>query len=185
MICILGVSQSTAAQSNEADVRATDILAIDAGGRGIANWKADAGSPSYTLHSTAPVITAGVPSAAPQSVYDSQRFFDGTLVYSMAGLRPHTAYAVRLHFAELVENARGQRLFNISVNGHRVYTNFDVFAAAGGKFHAIVERFVTTADPTGQIGIALMPVRGNPIINGVEIQRSNNLRSLVLNKASR
>jgi hypothetical protein len=184
-MCIWGAPQSTAAQANAAGVLATDILAIDAGGSGIANWKPDAGSPDYTLRSKVPVITAGIRNPAPQSVYGSQRFFDGTLVYSLAGLRPQTAYTVRMHFAEFVANARGERIFNVSVNGRQVCTNLDVFAAAGGKFHALVERFAATADTTGQIGISLTPVRGSPIINGVEIQRLSNVRFAALTKASR
>jgi hypothetical protein len=114
-------------------------------------------------------------------VYASARFFDGRLVYAMAGLRPGALYTVRLHFAELVENARGRRVFDVKINRRRVLTNLDVFAAAGGKLRAIVEQFGATADRMGEIGIVLTPVRGDPIINGVEIQRSMTPADIVSN----
>jgi hypothetical protein len=183
--CIWSTENAAAAEGRTSRVEATDVLAIDAGGPGIANWRADIGSPGYTLRTKSLIVTSGVRGAAPQSVYGSLRFFSGPLVYSMAGLKAGSAYTVRLHFAELVDDARGQRVFNIGINGRRAFTNFDVFAAAGGKFRAVVEDVAATADGSGQIGIQLTPVRGNPIINGLEVQRATSPRIVVLNKAHR
>lgn len=169
-ICCAALS-TVAAQANPADIRAADILAINAGGPGFSNWESDIDSPNYVLRTRALVTTVAVEHPAPQRVYETQRFFDGKLVYSLAGLRPDTTYTVRLHFAELVANQRGQRVFDVSVNHHRMFKNLDVFGAAGGKFRALIERFQASADPTGKMELALTPVRGNPIISGIEVQR--------------
>ena len=64
----------------------------------------------------------------------------------MPNLTPAGSYTVRLDFAEIYWTAAGQRLFNVSINGQQVLTNFDIFATAGGKDIAIAETFTATAN---------------------------------------
>ena len=87
----------------------------------------------------------------------------------MPNLTPGGTYTVRLHFAEIYWNAPGKRLFNVSINGTRVLTNFDIFATARGEYKAIVERFTTTADSSGRITIQYTTVRDNAKSSGIEI----------------
>ena len=42
------------------------------------------------------------------------------------------AQTVTLYFAETYVTGAGQRLFNVSINGATVLTNFDIYASAGG-----------------------------------------------------
>jgi len=48
-------------------------------------------------------------------------------------LTPGASYSVRLDFAELYFTSAGQRIFNVSINGSQVLSNFDIVAAAGGR----------------------------------------------------
>jgi len=85
------------------------------------------------------------------------------------GLTPGARYTVRLHFAEIFFNAAGQRIFNVAINGAAALSNFDIFAAAGGKNKAVVEQFTATADAQGQITITYTTVRDNAKSSGIEI----------------
>jgi hypothetical protein len=62
---------------------------------------------------------------------------------------------VTLYFAENVRTAAGQRTFDVIINGTKVLTAFDIFAAAGGSFRAIARTFDTTADASGNVVIQL------------------------------
>ena len=48
---------------------------------------------------------------------------------------------VRLHFAELDDVRRGQRVFDVKLNGNVVLRNFDVVRAARGRRRAVVKEF--------------------------------------------
>ncbi len=60
----------------------------------------------------------------------------------------HGPVHVTLKFAEIVQNAPGMRVFDIALNGKTVLKDFDVFAAAGGKFIAFDTAF-TVPSPDG------------------------------------
>jgi hypothetical protein len=76
---------------------------------------------------------------------------------------------VRLHFAELYREAAGRRIFNVSVNGSRVLTNFDIMAVAGGKNIAVIRECMAIADEGGVIIIQFTSVVGKAKVSGIEI----------------
>jgi hypothetical protein len=81
---------------------------------------------------------------------------------------------VRLHFAEIYYTAPGQRVFDVSINGATVLTNFDKVAAAGAANAAIVRDFPATANASGQIVLRFFPgttpgVDHNPTVSGIEV----------------
>jgi len=146
----------------------SDVLAISAGGPAAGNFAADEDFTGGTASGNGATInTAGVSNPAPQSVYQHQRF--GNFIYTLPGLAPGTSYLVRLHFDEFYWPAAGRRVFNVSINGTQVLTNFDVFAAAGGQDIAIVEQFAATANPQGQIVIQFSTITDNAEVNGIEV----------------
>ena len=100
------------------------------------------------------------------SLYEKERWNYPTLVYTLPVSLG--AYTVNLKFAELYNNAAGQRVFNIDINGTTVLTNFDVFAQTGGEFKAIDKSFSVNAT-NGQIMITLTSVIGSPAINAIEV----------------
>src|SRR5262249_47422741 len=114
----------------------TDLLfvkGIDAGGGASGPYAADAGFSGGTAgRATAAIDPSRLTDPAPQAVYQTYRFGAGgtAFTYTVGGLTPGAAYAVRLHFAEPDATGPGQRLFNVALNGQQVLTDFDVFQAA-------------------------------------------------------
>jgi hypothetical protein len=117
--------------------------------------------------STNTISTSGVNNPAPQAVYQSNRY--GNFTYTIPGLTANASYAVRLHFAEEYWTAAGKRVFNVSLNGTQVLTNFDIFATAGGEYKAVVEQFSATASSSGAITLQFTTVTDNAQVNGIEI----------------
>ncbi len=65
---------------------------------------------------------------------------------------------------------RGDREFNVAINGTTVLTNLDVYGTVG-KDAALVETFTTTANSSGQIVIAFTTGAANqPVVMGIEVQ---------------
>ncbi len=80
-------------------------------------------------------------------------------------------YSVTLKFAEIWYTQAGQRVFNVSINGAAVLTNFDIARDAGGPFLALDRRFDVSA-PTGLIAIAFSGVTDSPKISAIEIAQA-------------
>jgi hypothetical protein len=76
---------------------------------------------------------------------------------------------VRLHFCETFWTAAGKRLFNVSINGTQVLTNFDIFATAGGENIANIQQFTETADGTGTYTLTFTSNTDKALISGIEI----------------
>jgi hypothetical protein len=110
---------------------------------------------------------SGVTDPAPQAVYQSERY--GTSTYTFPNLTASANYKIRLHFAELFHSTNGGRIFNVSINGSAVLSNFDVYASAGAMYKAIVREFQATANSSGQIVVAFNTVTDNATISGIEI----------------
>jgi hypothetical protein len=161
---------STADQFTYKTSTLAPVIAIDAGGPAAGNFVADTDFSQVTPDTasvTNTIDTSGVTNPAPQSVYQSWR--SGTFSYSIPNLTAGSQYLVRLHFSENWVSGVGQRVFNVAINGTQVLTNFDIIAAAGAEFKAIVKEFTVNADGTGHITIGVTTVVGNGRINGIEI----------------
>jgi glucosylceramidase len=141
---------------------------VNAGGPAVAPFVADTDfTGGATASVTNTISTSGVTNPAPQAVYQSNRY--GNFTYTIPGLTAGHTYTVRLHFAEEYWTAAGKRVFNVSINGTQVLTNFDIFATAGGEYKAVVEQFSATASSSGAITIQFTSVTDNAQVNGIEI----------------
>jgi hypothetical protein len=141
--------------------------AVNAGGTAVSSFAADAfSSGGSTYSTTATVSTSGVANAAPAAVYQTERY--GNFTYTFPNLVPGT-YTVRLHEAEVYWTSSGQRIFNVSLNGQQVLSNFDIYAAAGGANKAVVESFTATTDANGQISVQFTSVTDNAKVSGIEV----------------
>ncbi len=155
----------------------TTVDQINCGGGAAAPFAADEYvSTQYfgggtTVSTTAAINTTGVVNPAPQAVYQSARV--GNFLYIIPKLTPNAAYTVRLHLAEIVENAPRKRLISATIQGVQVLGNFDIFAVSGGKNKALVEQFTTRADYQGQILVRLNGTASSPdpnaALNGIEV----------------
>src|SRR5260370_776605 len=119
-------------------------------------------------HHANPIDPSGVTNPAPMAVYQTGR--DGNFTYTIPGFTAGSSHTVRLHFAETYWSTAGSRIFNVSINGTAVLTNFDIFAAAGAKNKAIIEQFTVNANSSGQYVIKFTTVKDNSLINGIEVQ---------------
>jgi hypothetical protein len=149
-------------------------IQIDSGGGAAGTYVADTdvtGGHGNTF--TQAVDVSGVTNPAPQAVYQSKRTGNppnSGFTYTIPGLVAGVSYKVRLHFVESLWTAPGQRVFNVAINGTTVLSNFDIFAAAGKQFKAVIEEFAATANANGQVVIAFTyGPKGNPLVSGVEV----------------
>lgn len=164
----VGESASSTQVAATPKVQGVPVYQINSGGGIASPFAADnysSGGTAATIANT--VNTFGVVNPAPQAVYQSERY--GSFTYAIPNLKVGASYTVRLHFAELYYTGAGQRLFNVSINGLQVLTNFDIYATAGGMNKAVIEEFTATADSSGKITIAYNDVSNGAKSSGIEI----------------
>ena len=146
----------------------TTVYQINCGGSAASPFKADqyySGGSAHTVTNT--ITISGIANPAPQAVYQAERY--GATTYTMPNLTAGSQYTVRLHFAELYWTATGKRKFNVAINGTAVLTSFDLYAAAGAQYKAVLREFTATANSSGQIVIALTNVTDNATVGGIEV----------------
>jgi uncharacterized protein (DUF362 family) len=124
------------------------------------------GGSTYSNMNTVDVsqITSNPPTAA---LFNNERY--GAFSYTIPGFTAGNSYTVTLYFAETYLTSSGSRLFNVSINGATVLSNFDIYASAGGQNRAIARSFTATANSSGQIVIQFISGTQNPKINGISI----------------
>jgi len=163
-------SLGESSNSAQASVVPQTYYQVNSGGGTASPFMADAFFSGGTAGSTSAAIdTSGVTNPAPQAVYQTERWNNNT--YTFPNLLAGTSYKVRLHFAEIFYNAAGIRVFNVSINGNQVLTNFDIFAATGAMNKATVREFTVPANGSGQITIQYIDIPGkdNAKSSGIEI----------------
>ena len=137
---------------------AQQIIAINSGGPTASPFVADVDfSGGATINHANTINTSKVTNPAPAAVYQSARVATTTtngvtsFTYTIPGLTPGTNYLVRLHFCETFFTTTGSRVFNVSINGTQVLTNFDIVAVSGGQNIANVQQFTEAANASGQL----------------------------------
>jgi hypothetical protein len=144
------------------------VYAVNSGGSASGAFTADNYFSGGNTYSTTHAIDRSkVTNPAPEAVYQSERY--GNITYSFPNLTPGTSYKMRLHFAEVYWTAAGSRVFNVAINGTKVLSNFDIYAAAGGQYVAIVKEFTAKADASGNLTIAYQTVVDNAKSSGIEV----------------
>lgn len=78
------------------------------------------------------------------------------------------SYQVTLFFAETHFNAAAKRVFDITLEGNTVRTNYDIFAAAGGMDIATNLTFTVTVSDA-MLNIAFRNKANNPLVNAIQI----------------
>src|SRR5579871_556005 len=105
----------------------TAIYQINSGGGAASPFVADEFFDTGNTYSTgATIYTSSVTNPAPQAVYQALRF--GTFTYTFPNLTPGGAYTLRLHLADIFNEAIGSSPFSIAINGTTVRSNYDVSA---------------------------------------------------------
>jgi hypothetical protein len=166
-------SGGTSGPSNQAtattNAATTGAVQINSGGPAMSPFAADMDfTGGGTINHANPIDLSGVTNAAPVAVYQTARI--GSFKYTIPGFTAGSSHTLRLHFAETYWTAAGLRIFNVSINGTQVLTNFDVFAAAGAKNRAVIEQFIENANSSGQYVITFTPVKDNSLVSAIEVQ---------------
>jgi hypothetical protein len=162
----------------------TPKLSVNSGGNAGDGFAADGyfdGGQTYYPGSIV-VNTAGVLYAATAAIYLDQRQSitsnpgDG-FAYTLSGFVPGRSYTVRLLFTEAeLWQGPNQRKFNVDINGKRVLTELDVWAAAHGGYTAYAPYFETVADASGNIVIRFINGSlGAAMVSGIEVFEPNNV----------
>lgn len=95
----------------------------------------------------------------------------GSIRYGMTGYNlpvEDGSYDVTLRMAETYHNSRGKRVFDVRLEGVTVLSQFDVFAAAGGKFKA-VDRTYRVAVKGGNLDLDYTARVDKALVSGISV----------------
>jgi hypothetical protein len=153
-----GLSMTTVAHADNASG-----VQIDLGGNGGSGFIADsyyAGGSADTMRAGQPSLPNFGPTVAhpiPADLWNTSRV--GQFTYSVPGLTPGVSYQARLYFLDWYFTHPGQREFDVSINGAKVLTNFDIIGAAvakgadGQEAFGVEQDFTAIADAAGTVTI--------------------------------
>jgi hypothetical protein len=147
------------------------------------NWSADTGFTGGKVSST----TKAIANTFDPALYQSERYGNSAYQFSV----PPGKYTVVLKFAETYWTTTGRRLFNTSINGTQVLTNFDIVAAAGAAFTAVDKSFpvtvtgssITIQFTTGSADLPKISAIQIKVNSGIGIQLSPTSASLLASQS--
>jgi hypothetical protein len=142
-------------------------ILVNAGGPSLTTpdgktWSADRNFSGGRTYST----TSAIGGTTTPVLYQTGRSDNAVIRYSFPVV--DAAYDVTLKFAETVYTTAGKRAFHVNLNGQRMLTEFEPFAAAGGALLA-VDRKATLPVSGGTLVIEFVPVLDKAIISAIEI----------------
>ena len=148
---------------------ASKTVQINSGGPAVSSFLADQDfAGGSVVPTTDSIQTVDVPKGLPMEVFKDSRA--GTFSYTVKGFTPGSNHTVTLYFVEPTFDGVGSRLFNVSINGKTVLSNFDVFLAAGDMDTPVAESISAAADSTGQYVIAFTPVLNDALLSGLQVK---------------
>lgn len=154
-----------------------EVISDDSG----PNWMADEGatnpyrnSGSVTYPTPGGTIDATVPATTPSSVFDLQRWdpVGSTEMQWEFPVPAGTPVQVRLYFADRVAGTAqpGTRVFDVSIDGQIFLNDWDVSGQVGAGVGTMRAKTMVS---DGVIDIDFAHVKDNPIINAIEIVRTD------------
>ncbi len=105
-----------------------------------------------------------------QPLYQRERFSTNSNGVLYQFDCPEGVYAITLLEAETFWSGPGEREFNIFIQGSQVFTNFDIFAAAGGMNLPVTLVF-TNSVTNSQLQVLVTPVVDHARISGLQVQK--------------
>ena len=77
-------------------------------------------------------------------------------------------YSVHLYFSEPENTGKGERVFDVNIQGRNVLENFDIVGETGKKDKELVKSF--SGIRAGRtLRIEMNPKQGNTILSGIEL----------------
>lgn len=129
---------------------------------------------AYYSGGTAPAnTTPAIDNTGDDPLYQSERFGNFSYIFPV----PNGRYQVTLKFAENYWNGIGNRRFHVDAEGSRRLSDFDIYAAAGGRYKAVDRTFVVNVTDgavslqftsvidnakVGAIAVTPLPAEGSP-----------------------
>jgi len=148
---------------------ASSTVQINSGGPAVSSFLADGDFSGGSVVATSEGIqTVNVPKGLPMEVFQDSR--TGSFSYSVKGFAPNSTHTVTLYFVEPTFDSVGSRLFNVSINGTAVLSNFDIFLAAGDANTPVAQQVSAAADGAGQYVIAFTSVLNGAVLSGLQIK---------------
>lgn len=123
-----------------------------------------AGNTDLTLRNRPPML-AKIAGSPDRDLLASYR--EGDFSYHLP-LRPGT-YSVTLHLVE-PSAAPGERIFDVTANGHNAIEGLDIAATAGGKLQAIQRSFTVHLDTAG-LDLGFVSRKGKAIVSALSVER--------------
>lgn len=127
-----------------------------------------------TYNPTTTSTTFPIANTQDDALYQSERTAEadhGTFSYDLPVA--NGAYTVVLHFAEIYWNTRGQRVFDVALEGSLVLDNYDILKKTGTNFTAASESFVVdVADGLLNIHFSALASTGGinrPKVSAIEV----------------
>jgi hypothetical protein len=143
------------------------IWRVRAGG---GSWKDSSGNPwsddlGYTDGET---VSTGRPiqAAKDAELYTTERWGSR---FGYVFPVPEGTYQVRLFFAETYVKKKGERVFDVFINGHKVLADFDILEEAGGFDKGLEKLFKGIAPVEGKIDIQFKSSVQNAKVCAIEI----------------
>ena len=170
---VISGSNSLGESPNSTEISARPgafVAAVNCGGSSAGQFAADEYYTGGGVGGTTTnfITTTGLIAPAPQAVYQTERY-GNTFSYTITGLTPGVNYTIRLHFDENYWSSTEQRVFSVAINGTTVLSKFDIIAATGAKYTAIIKEFPLTAPANGQALISFSTTTDNAKCSGIEV----------------
>jgi hypothetical protein len=172
LVALCGCERPTPAPGAEVEESSSALtvatVQVDCGGAAAGSFVADMGfSGGATLTRTNTIDLSGVVNPAPAAVYQSQRY--NNMSYTLSGFAAGALNDIRLHWADTKWTTSNQRLFNVTINGTLVLSNFDVIGAAGAPNKAVARTFTVAANSGGAYVIQFVGTKDAAMVSGIEI----------------
>ncbi len=114
--------------------------------------------------------------ASAQSIYQHDRSSAPNSTVRYLFNCPAGIYQVTLFEAETIATGPNQRVFNVSLEGQQILSNFDIYTAAGGANTAWSQSSNTTV-ADAQLDLQFTPLTGNARISGIQVQKTGDVFS--------
>lgn len=90
------------------------------------------------------------------------------ITLSKESVAEEASYSVHLYFSEPEEKVKGDRVFDVTIQGRKVLENLDIISETGEENKELVKSFSgILAGET--LKIEMSPKQGNTILSGIEL----------------
>jgi hypothetical protein len=138
-------------------------------------WSADSFFQNGTTYAPSSLASTDIQNTSDDTLYRTERYggAPGTEALKYSIPLANGTYTVRLHFAEIWHGVGdsggvGARVFNVTVEGTQVLTNYDIYQKAGGALKAVVEQVQANVND-GVLDISFAASVDNAKVSAIEV----------------